>query len=72
MLKKNTPENAQQYKKYRNKLTHIKEQAKKSYYEKLVGKIAITQAYYGKQLTTMSNLSVNRHLHPHKSLRQTE
>ena len=38
MLKENTPENAQQYKKYRNKLTHIKELAKKNYYEELVGK----------------------------------
>ena len=35
MLTKKTPENAQQYKKYRNKLTHIKELAKKSYYEEL-------------------------------------
>ena len=38
MLKENTPENAQLYKKYRKKLTRIKELAKKNYYEELVGK----------------------------------
>ena len=38
MLKENTPENAQQCKKHRSKLTHIKELAKKNFYEEFVGK----------------------------------
>ena len=38
MLKENTLENAQQYRKNRNKLTHIRELAKKNYHEELVRK----------------------------------
>ena len=38
MLNENMFENAQQYKKYGNKLTHIKELTKKNYYEERVEK----------------------------------